>query len=88
MLRLQMEADTRIPVTVSNAIMDSFNAAANPSAESPEVVIQSLPQEDRAMIVPFTAAYGHVLGGVALQGQIGLMNMTDEQWNALLDDDA
>lgn len=86
--QMRMEADSRIPRDVVNAVMASFNAAANKDAETPRVVIDSLSPEEKALIVPFEAGYGVILGRTATQGQIALMQMTDEQWNALIDDDA
>lgn len=88
MLRMQMEADARIPRNVSEAIMASMNAAANPDAEKIDVVIASLSQEEKALIVPFQAGYSAILGSMATRGQVGLMQITDGQWNALIDDDA
>jgi hypothetical protein len=41
MLELQMQSDKRIPNYVNQAVMASFNAAANRDAETPEVEITS-----------------------------------------------
>ena len=88
MLQMTMQSDPRLTTAIVQNVMASFNAAANPQAETPRVVIDSLPQEERALIVPYEASYGQILGRTAIQGQNALMQMTDEQWNSLIDDDA
>jgi hypothetical protein len=87
MLAMQMLADSRIPARVSEAVMQSFNAAANPNAETPETVIETLDPMEKALVKNAISDYQQVFGNVGMKGRMGLMMMTDEQWNALADDD-
>lgn len=68
-----MEADNRIPAVVAEAVMASMNAAANQDAETPRVVIDSLQQEERALIVPFEASYSAIFGGVGARGSARML---------------
>jgi hypothetical protein len=69
MLALQMQADSRIPATVSMAIMQSFNAAANPNAETPETVIASLEREERENVQSAMPAYQQILSAPGMRGK-------------------
>ena len=86
MLRMQMEADVRIPRPVSNAIMASINAAANPDSETVDVVIASLSPEEKALIVPFEAGYSAIFSGVGAKGRNALM--MDAELDSLIEQEA
>lgn len=87
MLALQMQADSRIPATVSAAIMASMNAAANPNAETVETVIETLGVEEKTLVKNSISDYQQILGNVGMKGRMGLMMMTDAQWEELVSDD-
>lgn len=73
MLRLQMEADARIPQTVTTAIMQSFDTAANKDAESPGVVIASLEADERNNVRQAMQGYQQTLGNVGARGRMALL---------------
>lgn len=73
LLALQMQADARIPAYVNQAVMASFNAAANKDAETPEVVIQSLERDERDNVMLFMQGYAQTFNGVAARGRNKLM---------------
>jgi hypothetical protein len=63
-----------IPRAAQDAVIVSLSAARNPSAESPSVVIDSLLQEERDLIVPFEASYNTIFGGVGARGRAKLLS--------------
>lgn len=69
MLALQMAADARIPSNVGQAIMQSFNAAANPNAETPETVIETLDAPEKTIVRQSIPAYQRILGNVGARGR-------------------
>lgn len=87
MLSMQMQADARIPATVSAAIMASMNAAANKDAETPDVVIRSLEEGERRAVTENLPIYSAILSAPANRGKQKLLAMTDAEWDALLDED-
>lgn len=84
--QMRMEADSRIPRDVVNAVMASFNAAANKDAETPRVVIDSLTHEEKALIVPFEAGYGAIFSSVGAKGRAALM--ADSELDSLIEREA
>jgi hypothetical protein len=87
MLQMQMEADSRIPPIVSQAVMNSFNAAANPNAETAETVIESLDDTEKALVKNAIPSYQQIFGTLGMRARVSLMMMTDEEWNTLTNDD-
>lgn len=79
-----MEADTRIPPIVANSVMASINAAANPDAEKVDVVIQTLDPAERAIVIQSAQEYMQTLSQVGQRGRMGLMGMTDQEWDDLV----
>lgn len=73
LMQLQMSADTRIPPAVNRAVMASLNSAANPNAESPEVVIQTLDIEERLNVQQAMLGYQQTFAGVGSRGRNALM---------------
>jgi hypothetical protein len=73
MLAMQMQADSRIPANVSMAIMQSFNAAANKDAETPETVIASLDVEERGIVRESMPAYQQILSAPGTRGKSRVM---------------
>lgn len=73
LMQLQMSADARIPPAVNRAVMASLNSAANPNAESPEVVIQTLDEGERNLVLQSLPAYQQILGAPGLRGKNAMM---------------
>jgi hypothetical protein len=86
MLQMQMNADSRIPPIVSQAVMQSFNAAANPNAETPEVVIKSLDPDERTNVQTAMTGYSQILGNVGSRGKMRLM--LDSELDSMIQDEA
>lgn len=84
--QMRMEADSRIPRDVREAVMASFNAAANKDAETPRVVIDSLTHEEKALIVPFEAGYSAIFGGVGARGSARML--ADYELDRLISEEA
>jgi len=62
-----------------------LEAAANPAAEAPEVVIQSLEAERRDNILETVNVLNRFTGGLAARGTARLLEMSDADFNALVD---
>jgi hypothetical protein len=60
-----------------------LEAAANPDAEAPEVVIQALEAERRDNILATVDTLNRFTGGLAARGKAGLLEMTDDEFDAL-----
>jgi len=66
------------------AVMQSLKAAANPAAESPEVVIATLPKERRESVVAHVQQFIQFSQGITLRGQQQLTVLSDEEWSRLV----
>jgi hypothetical protein len=86
LLALEMQADKRIPNYVNQAVMASFNAAANRDAETPEVVIQTLDKEDRDNVLLSMQGYAQTFNGIAARGRNKLM--MDLELDSLIEQEA
>lgn len=84
---MQTQLDT-MPVSkaAKQAVMASINAAANPSAEAPDVVIRAMETDDQQVILQAARGYEQTLGAVGMRGRMRLMMMSEEEWSALSDD--
>lgn len=71
--RAQLDAMPQVSRAAKEAVMQSMTVAANKDAETPRVVIDSLPQDERALIVPFEAGYSAIFNGVGARGRNALM---------------
>ena len=63
-----------------------LEAAANPNAEAPEVVIQSLEAERRDNILETVNVLNRFTGSMAARGKARLLDMSDEDFDALVDE--
>jgi hypothetical protein len=79
-------AATRISPAGKLQIRRMLEAAANPNAEAPEVVIETLPVERRTDIKQTQRAVGGIMLGLTRRGGQKLMALSDEEWNALVDE--
>jgi hypothetical protein len=68
------------------AVKASLKAAQNENAESPDVIIASLPKERRATVVQHTAEFIEFSQGITTRGKDKLTAMSDETWEVLLND--
>jgi len=69
-------------------VMQSMRAAANPQAESPRVVIETLDQDRRERIKEAAAGYADIFSAPARRGKAALKAMNDEEWQKAVDDQA
>lgn len=83
----EMDKLKSLSTGMKTAVMDSLNAAANPSAENPLVVISTLDREERDIVEQSSPGYMQTFSSLEMRGKLGLMMMTDEEWNALTNDD-
>lgn len=67
-------------------IRQMLTAAANPNAEAPEVVIETLPVERRTDIKQTITEVGAVMRGVSQRGERALLQMSDAEWERLVND--
>lgn len=88
--KLQLEAFkarlasvTQISAEGKEAVMLSMLAAANPNAESPEVVIRTLDPEMQQLIAAASQGYQQTFGGIQARGRISLM--LDMEIDGLID---
>lgn len=78
-----MRANKRISDVARNTVMASMNAAANPNAENPLVVIRTLEAEEQNNISQASAGYMQLLSGVGQRGRMALM--MDTEFDSLVD---
>jgi len=63
-----------------------LEAAANPDAEAPDVVIQSLEPERRDNILETVRALDRFTGALAARGRAALLAMPDAEFDVLVDE--
>lgn len=68
------------------AVKASLKAAQNENAESPDVIIASLPKERRESVVKHVGEFIQFSQGITTRGKAGLLNMSNEAWEALLNE--
>lgn len=68
-----MRANKRISDVARNTVMASMNAAANPNAENPLVVIRTLEQAERNIVEQSSPAYMQLFSGIGTRGKLALM---------------
>lgn len=78
-----MRANKRISDVARNTVMASMNAAANPNAENPLVVIRTLEAEEQNNISQASAGYMQLMNGVGARGRMALM--MDTEFDSLVD---
>jgi hypothetical protein len=86
LLALEMQADARIPNYVNQAVMASFNAAANRDSETPEVVIQTLDEPEKQIALLSMQGYAQTFNGIAARGRNKLM--MDSELDTLIQQEA
>lgn len=77
---------TRMSKAGKRMIRQMLEAAANPNAEAPEVVIETLPAERRTDIKQTMTEVGGVLLGVTQRGGAKLLALKDDEWDRLVND--
>lgn len=80
----QLGASTLHP-DAKRQIIAMLEAAANPAAEAPEVVIQALEAERRDNILETVAVLDRFMGALAARGGRALMDMDAADFDALVD---
>lgn len=76
-----------IPAAAKAQLEAMLRAASNPEAERPEVVLRTLERERQANAAETERAVGSLFLGLAGRGRAALAQMSDAQWQALLDDE-
>jgi hypothetical protein len=64
----------------------TLKAAANPQAESPNVVIETLDEDRRDRIKDAIAGYAEVFAGPMKRGKAALQAMSEDEWQKAIDD--
>lgn len=64
-----------------------LQAAANPDAERPDVVLKTLEPERQANAQETMQRVGDFFDGVTMRGRAALLEISKEQWDALLNDE-
>jgi hypothetical protein len=80
----QLKDEPVIPVEAKRAITDSLQAATNPNAESPSVVIASLDKADQDAVRTAQTFYAQTMGRMNRRGRAALMQMSDAEFEARL----
>ncbi len=78
----RLDAST-LPTVAKQAVMQSLRVAANKHAESPDVVIASMDRQDREGILQAKAEYAQTLAGPVMRGRLGLMMMSEADWEEI-----
>lgn len=75
-----------LPPAAKRQLRAMLEAAANPDAEAPDVVIQSLEPERQANVLGTIMALNRFTGGLVQRGGAELMQMSDDEFNTLVDE--
>lgn len=84
LLSQQIDANKRISKSGKRAVKASLQAAQNDNAESPDVIIASLPKERRETVVQHTADYILFSQGITARGKAALQGLSNDEWNELV----
>lgn len=82
----RLEAAPDISPEGKRIVRQMLEAAANPNAERADVVIATLDDERRAGIEATMQAVSAVFNSVTARGRAALEAMSDDEWNALMDE--
>jgi hypothetical protein len=75
--KAKMDALKGLSPAMKNTVMASMNAAANPDAENPLVVIRTLEAEEQNNIAQASAGYMQLLSGIGTRGKMALLLDTE-----------
>lgn len=81
-----IDSNPRISKAGKLAVKRSLAAAATGNAESPDVIIASLPKERRETVVAHVAAYVEFSQGITARGKAALESLSFDEWDALIQD--
>jgi hypothetical protein len=83
---IQQAADKspRLSAAGKRAVLRSLEAAAKDNAESPEVVIASLPVDRRDSVIAHVKDFMTFGGGIAKRGGEKLAGMSEAEWQRLV----
>jgi hypothetical protein len=84
LVALQKLSELPIPTASKQQLSNILQAASNPVAERIDVVVASLPQERRANVERTSKAIARVTSGVTSRGRDGILTLTDEEWEKLV----
>jgi hypothetical protein len=82
----QQLSATALSPRARRQILAMLEAASNPDAEAPDVVIQALEPERRDNILGTIDVLNRFTGGLASRGTRGVLDISDDEFNALVDE--
>lgn len=85
LVRYQL-ANLNVSDAAKRQLMAMLLAAADPDAESLENVIAALPDERRAEVDAATGALKATFTDIEARGSAALLALSDDDWNALIDE--
>lgn len=80
-----VEQSPRLSKAGKRAVMRSLEAAANPDAESPEVVIATLPKERQETVIAHVKAFMDFGQSISSRGRRKLAALSDSEWQRLFE---
>lgn len=86
LLEQQIDASKGLSKAGKRAVKASLQAAQNPDAESPDVIIASLPRERRETVVKHTGEFIQFSQGITARGKVGLEAMDEAEFQRLIDE--
>lgn len=86
MLNQAIDANKRISKAGKRAVKQSLAAAATGNAETPDVVIASLPKERRETVVQHVVEFMAFSQGITARGRAALESMPFDEWDRLVGD--
>lgn len=77
----------KIGAKAKQQLKDMLNAAANPDNEKVDVIIRTMTKQEQANVKATAAAVANLTAATVARGSLALQTMTDDEWDAILDDD-
>lgn len=81
-----IDANPRISKAGKLAVKRSLAAASTGNAEAPDVIIASLPKEQRDSIMAHVAEFVTFSQGITARGRAALESLPFDEWDALVND--
>lgn len=80
----RLTAAPNISTAGKAVVMQSLRAAANPNAESPDVVIKTLDADEKRAVKEAQAGYTQALNAPLSRGRARLMQMSADEWDKVI----
>jgi len=72
---------------VKRQVGDVLKAASNPHAESPKVIVSTLPKDRRDIVIKTAKGVKSISNEVMARGKQRLLELSDEEWDRLVNDE-